>query len=101
MSLGDKFWQSETTVIAAGQNPAGRLNCAIFRRKVRQGVMELVGQFVQFSKGELGRSSSWDLCNFSGEDNVGSGRHWQKNLHSFLEEHKVGLEMLLIKTVQS
>jgi len=41
-----------------------------------QGVGELLGQYVQFSRGTLGNSSSWDLCSFFGEDNAGSRKHW-------------------------
>lgn len=100
-SLGDRFWKFWTTITAAGQNPVGRQNCIVFRRKARQDVRELPCQFAQFSRGDLDWSSNWDLCNLFGEDSAGSKRHWQKNLRSFLEEHKVGMWELLVKIAQS
>lgn len=49
----------------------------------------------------MGMSSSWDLCDFSWEENADSRSHWNKNLCKFLEEDKIGVHMLLLEIVQS
>lgn len=87
-------------MIVVGKNPSGRQNCIVSRRKARRVIGELLGQYEQFSRGELGRSSIGDLHSFFGEDNTGNRRHWQKNLRNFSKEDKIGLQELLVKISQ-
>jgi len=75
MSLGGIFAKSGTTVTVARQNLARRQNCAFSERRARRGVGELLGQSTKILRGELGKSSSWDLHIFYGENCVGNMRH--------------------------